>query len=208
MLATSKPEIAQTPYTCLRVWWRYQTTRPLAACFCLAQGRHCRGKGAQTSRERCADVRRGVCGRPGWGVQTSRDRSADVWGEVLSRPGRGAWTTGRRVRGRLGRDSRTTCLYASSNRNVRLGHNSWTLALLPPLVFNNFRLLCLRLCGYLHRRHPDTPSWLSCLLQQLVVVGSSHDCTDTVSEWLRRWTRNPLGSARRGSNPLGVVMSC
>ena len=28
--------------------------------------------------------------------------------------------------------------------------------------------------------------------------------TDTVSEWLRRWTRNPLGSARRGSNPLGV----
>ena len=28
---------------------------------------------------------------------------------------------------------------------------------------------------------------------------------DTVSEWLRRWTRNPLGSARRGSNPLGVV---
>ena len=28
---------------------------------------------------------------------------------------------------------------------------------------------------------------------------------DTVSEWLRRWTRNPLGFARRGSNPLGVV---
>ena len=30
--------------------------------------------------------------------------------------------------------------------------------------------------------------------------------TDTVSERLRRWTRNPLGSARRGSNPLGVVL--
>ena len=30
---------------------------------------------------------------------------------------------------------------------------------------------------------------------------------DTVSEWLRRWTRNPLGSARRGSNPLGVALS-
>ena len=29
-----------------------------------------------------------------------------------------------------------------------------------------------------------------------------------MSEWLRRWTRNPLGSARRGSNPLGVVTSC
>ena len=27
---------------------------------------------------------------------------------------------------------------------------------------------------------------------------------DTVPERLRRWTRNPLGSARRGSNPLGV----
>jgi hypothetical protein len=26
-----------------------------------------------------------------------------------------------------------------------------------------------------------------------------------VSEWLRRWTRNPLGFARRGSNPLGVA---
>ena len=29
---------------------------------------------------------------------------------------------------------------------------------------------------------------------------------DTVSERLRRWTRNPLGSARRGSNPLGVAL--
>ena len=25
---------------------------------------------------------------------------------------------------------------------------------------------------------------------------------------LRRWTRNPLGSARRGSNPLGVAFAC
>ena len=24
-----------------------------------------------------------------------------------------------------------------------------------------------------------------------------------VAEWLRRWTRNPLGSARTGSNPVG-----
>ena len=24
--------------------------------------------------------------------------------------------------------------------------------------------------------------------------------------WLRRWTRNPLGSARKGSNPLGVAL--
>ena len=27
-----------------------------------------------------------------------------------------------------------------------------------------------------------------------------------MSEWLRRWTRNPLGSARKGSNPFGVVL--
>ena len=27
----------------------------------------------------------------------------------------------------------------------------------------------------------------------------------SVTERSRRWTRNPLGSARRGSNPLGVV---
>ena len=33
-------------------------------------------------------------------------------------------------------------------------------------------------------------------------AGGQHD---TVSERLRRWTRNPLGSARRGSNPLGVA---
>ena len=36
---------------------------------------------------------------------------------------------------------------------------------------------------------------------QLQVV---YQATDTVSERLRRWARNPLGSARRGSNPLGV----
>ncbi len=31
-------------------------------------------------------------------------------------------------------------------------------------------------------------------------------CIDSVSERLRRWTRNPLGSARRGSNPLAVEL--
>ena len=30
---------------------------------------------------------------------------------------------------------------------------------------------------------------------------------DTVSERLRKWTRNPLGSARRRTDPLGVVLS-
>ena len=33
---------------------------------------------------------------------------------------------------------------------------------------------------------------------------SALNINDTVSEWLRRWTRNPLGSARVGSNPTGV----
>ena len=28
---------------------------------------------------------------------------------------------------------------------------------------------------------------------------------DYMAEWLRRWTANPLGSARAGSNPVVVV---
>ena len=28
---------------------------------------------------------------------------------------------------------------------------------------------------------------------------------DEVAEWLRRWTANPLGSARVGSNPILVA---
>ena len=38
------------------------------------------------------------------------------------------------------------------------------------------------------------------MLRILKGVGNN----DIVSERLRRWTRNPLGSARRGSNPLAV----
>ena len=30
--------------------------------------------------------------------------------------------------------------------------------------------------------------------------------TDEVAEWLRRWTANPMGSARVGSNPILVVI--
>ena len=29
---------------------------------------------------------------------------------------------------------------------------------------------------------------------------------DEVAEWLRRWTANPMGSARVGSNPILVVL--
>ena len=32
-------------------------------------------------------------------------------------------------------------------------------------------------------------------------------CSDEVAEWLRRWTANPLGSARVGSNPILVALS-
>ena len=32
----------------------------------------------------------------------------------------------------------------------------------------------------------------------------AHLTSDAATDWLRRWARNPLGSARRGSNLLGV----
>ena len=49
-------------------------------------------------------------------------------------------------------------------------------------------------------------SWLQ-VRQQCMLVGKLYFLVvhDTASERLRRWTQNPLGSARRGSNPLGVV---
>ena len=34
---------------------------------------------------------------------------------------------------------------------------------------------------------------------------SSLESGDEVAEWLRRWTANPLGSARVGSNPIFVA---
>ena len=36
--------------------------------------------------------------------------------------------------------------------------------------------------------------------------GSGVTVQGSLSEWLRRWTRNPLGSARAGSNPAAVVL--
>ena len=41
---------------------------------------------------------------------------------------------------------------------------------------------------------------------RVFMKGNIPAATDTLSEWLRRWTRNPLGSARKGLNPLGVVL--
>ena len=58
------------------------------------------------------------------------------------------------------------------------------------------------------------PQLLKCgqPMASFVTLGGSHSSTsdrvhpahDSVSERPRRWTRNPLGSARRGSNPLAV----
>ena len=58
--------------------------------------------------------------------------------------------------------------------------------------------------------------WQSRLVHTSELVSTSWQCVkplcnrigscDSVSERLRRWTRNPLGSARRGSNPLAVVL--
>ena len=38
----------------------------------------------------------------------------------------------------------------------------------------------------------------------LYVMSSTTVAQDEVAEWLRRWTANPLGSARVGSNPILV----
>ena len=37
---------------------------------------------------------------------------------------------------------------------------------------------------------------------------SSERLKDEVAEWLRRWTANPMGSARVGSNPILVEFFC
>ena len=39
------------------------------------------------------------------------------------------------------------------------------------------------------------------ILFRIIRGGTTCDC---LSEWLRRWTRNPLGHARAGSNPAAV----
>ena len=44
------------------------------------------------------------------------------------------------------------------------------------------------------------------VLVQSTAPQSSSSQYDSVSEWLRRWTRNPLGSARAGSNPAAVAI--
>ena len=55
--------------------------------------------------------------------------------------------------------------------------------------------------------NPTAVTFFSSRSQVRALVPGPRKKHDTVSERLRRWTRNPLGSARRGSNPLGVVSS-
>ena len=48
--------------------------------------------------------------------------------------------------------------------------------------------------------------FLSSTVARAVMKGNMVEATGTLSEWLRRWTRNPLGSARKGLNLLGVAL--
>ena len=44
------------------------------------------------------------------------------------------------------------------------------------------------------------------LLGSLFSTGINIEMVDEVAEWLRRWTANPMCSARVGSNPILVVI--
>ena len=71
-----------------------------------------------------------------------------------------------------------------------------------------------REAGKSQTSHVDSSSW--CCNKQVHVEsemtlitweGVEMQCIcGSLSEWLRRWTRNPLGSARAGSNPAAVAL--
>merc|ERR1712121_466440 len=73
------------------------------------------------------------------------------------------------------------------------------------------RGLTARISGF----HPEGPGstpgvGIFCLIKNLVEVCSDRlkvtwRAMDEVAEWLRRWTANPMCSARVGSNPILVV---
>ena len=60
----------------------------------------------------------------------------------------------------------------------------------------------LKSCPYSAGTQHDATHGLA--FEKLRTITENHD---SASERLRRWTRNPLGSACRGSNPLAVVLS-
>ena len=64
-------------------------------------------------------------------------------------------------------------------------------------------IVCFLDVQYRHQWQQSTP-YSTCRSDSKIRQGRVNNI-DTVSERLRRWTRNPLGSARRGSNPLGVA---
>jgi hypothetical protein len=62
------------------------------------------------------------------------------------------------------------------------------------------------------KKRTSVLSLLNCWLSNNNITNVSFTCLilyklkqDEVAEWLRRWTANPLGSARVGSNPILVV---
>ena len=74
--------------------------------------------------------------------------------------------------------------------------------MLSPIKPMFLTLMCLFLI-----MRPDLNE-MELMPQTIQTMFGSTSSTDSVSERLRRWTRNPLGSARRGSNPLAVVSLC
>ncbi len=48
------------------------------------------------------------------------------------------------------------------------------------------------------------PGLVESALRSFVISFPLAPTQDEVAEWLRRWTANPLGSARLGSNPILV----
>ena len=43
-------------------------------------------------------------------------------------------------------------------------------------------------------------------IMPLFIIADKNNHTDTLAEWLRRRPAKPLGFARTGSNPVGVVL--
>ena len=59
------------------------------------------------------------------------------------------------------------------------------------------------------KRDEEISSTASFVVKSNQIPGFKNELTnartqDEVAEWLRRWTANPLGSARVGSNPILV----
>ena len=105
-------------------------------------------------------------------------------------------------------------------KTIRLGImiiSGWILATKKgPKLGRSFS--CALLCAFqaekISRRQKSSSPNLGPLVSW-TLAPNSIDCIncnfaqcrhDSVTEWLRWWTRNPLGSARRGSNPLAVAL--